>query len=80
MAEFRSRFQNDAQLRKAAEFDPEHVGEVFHREGNHVRLIKEALNAWAAKQDPKPPPQAATGYQCVRQGDRGSRRPIQDDA
>lgn len=51
MVEFSSRFQNDQQLKRAAEHDPAHVGEQFNREGNHVRLIKEALNAWAAKQN-----------------------------
>jgi len=49
---FRSRFQNDNQLKAAAESDPAHVGEIFNPVGNHVRLIKEALNAWAEKQDP----------------------------
>jgi hypothetical protein len=70
MVEFRSRFQNDAQLKKAAEFDPEHVGEAFHREGNHVRLIKEALNAWAAKQTPTLAPLPVTNVFDKATGDR----------
>jgi hypothetical protein len=52
-----SKFVSNEQLRKCLVDDNEHVGLRFHPKGQHVLLIKEALNAWARRErkiDPIP--------------------------
>ncbi len=50
--EFQSKFEESQKLKNCAEDDAEHIGEAFAPKGPWVVLIKEALNTWAAKQNP----------------------------
>lgn len=49
---FQSKFKRNDKLNACAVNDLDHISEVHSPTGPHVRLIKEALNAWAAKQKP----------------------------
>jgi hypothetical protein len=49
---FQSEFADDAKLNACADKDSDHIGEQFAPKGAWVVLIKKALNAWAAKQQP----------------------------
>lgn len=45
-----SEFKFNRQLQACAEIDSEHVGVSFHPKGEHVKLIRKALNAWIERQ------------------------------
>ncbi len=51
-----SEFKTNPQLVACAESDPAHIGKIFHPKGDHVKLIKKALNVWIDREaaDPKP--------------------------
>ena len=51
-----SKLSTNEKLRKCEVADEHHVGEQFSPVGPWVTLIKEALNAWAARQTPPLPP------------------------
>src|SRR5262245_30064904 len=49
---FQSEFADNAKLNACAANDADHIGEQFAPKGPWVVLIKKALNAWAARQQP----------------------------
>ena len=66
---FKSKFKLNAKLQACAVNDQDHIGEhtspAEHRQGAHVGLIQEALNAWAQRQTP-PVRQVAAGEAGAR--------------
>jgi len=55
---FQSVFKRNKKLNGCAVHDPDHISERDSPRGPHVLFIKQALNAWSAKQKPPFPPLA----------------------
>jgi hypothetical protein len=51
-----SEFKKNSQLVACAERDPAHVGRYFNAKGEHVKLIKKALNVWLDRENLNPKP------------------------
>ena len=62
---FQSEFADNAKLKACADNDADHISEQFAPTGPWVVLIKKALNAWAARQQP-PVAQLSLGEQFDR--------------
>ena len=51
-----SEFKRNRQLLACAESDPAHIGRQFNAKGEHVKLIRKALNAWLDRENLNPKP------------------------